>query len=69
MPTIVVYWSPTRSPKEKEAVARDFIETMVEKGNANPEDVLIVFQNIEEGDAFRASNFVDTSHSSNQDSQ
>jgi phenylpyruvate tautomerase PptA (4-oxalocrotonate tautomerase family) len=53
MPTIIVYWSPTRSPQEKEAVADGFVNTLVEKGNARREDVLVVFQNIEDGDAYR----------------
>lgn len=66
MPTVIVYWSPTRTPEEKEAVAQDFIETLVEKGKANPDDVLVIFQNIEDGDAYRAANFTDTTQSSNQ---
>lgn len=53
MPTIIVYWSPSRSPQEKQAVANGFIETLVDKGKANRDDILIVFQNIEDGDAFR----------------
>jgi len=68
MPTVIVYWSPTRTAEEKEAVAKEFIDTLVDKGNANRDDVLIVFQNIEDGDAFRAANFKDTTHSSNQNS-
>ena len=53
MPTVIVYWSPTRNKHQKEAVAEAFIETLVRTGNARREDVLIIFQNIEDGDAVR----------------
>ena len=64
MPTIIIYWSPGRSPQEKQAVANGFIETLVDKGKAKRDDILIVFQNIEDGDAFRgksSSNETDSS--------
>lgn len=69
MPTIIVYWSPSRSSQEKQAVANGFIETLVDKGKANRDDILIVFQNIEDGDAFRGkttSNKTDSSKLANQ---
>ena len=69
MPTIIVYWSPSRSPQEKKAVADGFINTLVEKGNARREDVLVVFQNIEDGDAFRATTMTSQTHLSNPNTQ
>jgi phenylpyruvate tautomerase PptA (4-oxalocrotonate tautomerase family) len=53
MPTVIVYWSPGRSPAQKQAVSHRIYETLVEDGGARPEDVLIIFQNIEPGDSAR----------------
>ncbi len=53
MPTVIVYWAPGRSADQKKAVSQRIYEALVEDGKARPEDVLIIFQNIEEGDAAR----------------
>ncbi len=59
MPTVLVYWSPSRTNEEKKALAREFTKALVEHGRARTEDVLIIFQNIEEGDAFRGKQLAD----------
>lgn len=69
MPTIIVYWSPSRSPQEKKSVADGFIDTLIDKGNAKREDILIVFQNIEDGDAFRGASTLDKTQPSNPSNQ
>lgn len=56
MPTVIVYWSPGRSAAQKEAVALGITESLVSQGGARREDVLVVFQNIEPGDAMRGGN-------------
>lgn len=53
MPTVIVYWSPTRTAEQKAAVARAMTDALVEQGNARREDVLIIFQDIQPGDAAR----------------
>lgn len=53
MPTILIYWSPGRTPEQKTAVIEGITETMVTKGGARREDVLIIFQDIQPGDAGR----------------
>jgi phenylpyruvate tautomerase PptA (4-oxalocrotonate tautomerase family) len=53
MPTVIVYWSPGRTPEQKERVSQRIYEALVEEGGARPEDVLIIFQNIEPGDSAR----------------
>lgn len=53
MPTVIVYWSPGRTLEQKQRVSKRIYESLVEEGGARPEDVLIIFQNIEQGDAFR----------------
>jgi 4-oxalocrotonate tautomerase family enzyme len=54
MPTVIIYWSPGRSDKQKKAVIEHITETLVEDGGARREDVLVIFQNIEAGDFGRA---------------
>ena len=54
MPTVLVYWSPGRSSEQKSDVISGITDVLVEKGGARREDVLIIFQNIEAGDAGRA---------------
>lgn len=54
MPTVIIYWSPGRSAEQKKAVVEEVTETLVAKGGARREDVLIIFQNIEAGDFGRA---------------
>ncbi len=53
MPTVLVYWSPGRTPEQKARVVEEMTETLVQHGGARREDVLIIFQNIEAGDAGR----------------
>ncbi|NUQ04774.1 MAG: tautomerase family protein [Anaerolineae bacterium] len=48
-----VYWAPGRSASQKKAVSQRIYEALVEEGGARPEDVLIIFQNIEDGDSAR----------------
>ena len=54
MPTVIVYWSPGRTPTQKATVVENITNTLVNDGGARQEDVLIIFQNIEAGDAGRA---------------
>jgi len=54
MPTVLIYWSPGRSSKQKAEVISEITNVLVDKGGARREDVLIIFQNIESGDAGRA---------------
>ena len=56
MPTVIVYWSPGRSSKQKASVIENITNTLVNDAGARKEDVLIIFQNIESGDAGRAGN-------------
>jgi len=53
MPTVIVYWSPTRTLDQKAAVARAMTEALVEEAHARRGDVLIIFQDIQPGDAAR----------------
>jgi phenylpyruvate tautomerase PptA (4-oxalocrotonate tautomerase family) len=53
MPTVIVYWSPTRSNEQKQRVSQRICDALVEEAGARPEDVLIIFQNIEPGDSLR----------------
>jgi 4-oxalocrotonate tautomerase family enzyme len=53
MPTVIIYWSPGRSAEQKAAVIREVTDTLVEHADAKRSDVLIIFQNIEAGDAGR----------------
>ena len=53
MPTVVIYWSPGRTAQQKKQVVEQITETLVEHGSARREDVLIIFQDIQPGDAGR----------------
>ncbi len=53
MPTVIVYWAPGRSVKQKEQVVERMTTALVEEAGARREDVLIIFQTIENGDAAR----------------
>jgi phenylpyruvate tautomerase PptA (4-oxalocrotonate tautomerase family) len=53
MPTVIVYWSPGRNAEQKQRVSQRIYEALVQDGGARPEDVLVIFQNIEEGDSAR----------------
>jgi len=54
MPTVLIYWSPGRSSQQKAEVISGITDVLVEKGGARRDDVLIIFQNIDAGDAGRA---------------
>ncbi|MEP7287242.1 MAG: 4-oxalocrotonate tautomerase family protein [Chloroflexota bacterium] len=54
MPTLIVYWSPGRTAEQKAIVVHEITETLVRHGGARREDVLIIFQDIEPGNAGRA---------------
>ena len=58
MPTVIVYWSPGRSPQQKQRVIEEMTEVLVEHGSARKEDVLIIFQDIQPGDAGRGGNLI-----------
>ena len=58
MPTILIYWSPGRSQEQKAAVIREITETMVQQGGARREDVLVIFQDIQPGDAGRGGHLI-----------
>ena len=53
MPTVIVYWSPGRTEEQNQRVARRMAQALVEDGGARAEDVLIIFQHIEAGNAAR----------------
>ena len=53
MPTVIIYWSPGRTEQQKTDVIHEVTETLVAKGGARREDVLIIFQEIKAGDAGR----------------
>ncbi|MFN8377406.1 MAG: 4-oxalocrotonate tautomerase family protein [Anaerolineae bacterium] len=53
MPTVIVYWSPGRTGQQKADVIRGLTDALVEFGGAHREDVLVIFQDIEPGNAGR----------------
>ncbi len=53
MPTVIIYWSSGRSETQKADVIHEVTETLVDKGGARRDDVLIIFQEIKAGDAGR----------------
>lgn len=53
MPTVIVYWSPGRTHEQKERVVERITQALVEEAGAEQKDILIIFQNIEAGDAAR----------------
>ncbi len=54
MPTVILYWSPGRTAQQKKKVVESITDSLVEHGGARREDVLIIFQDIQPGDAGRA---------------
>ena len=54
MPTVIVYWSGGRSQRQKERLIERITDAFIEEADAKQSDILIVFQNIEAGDAARA---------------
>lgn len=69
MPTVLIYWSPGRTPEQKTNVIQGITEVLVEKGGARREDVLIIFQNIEAGDAGRAGKVLGAAKASTNNDQ
>lgn len=53
MPTVIIYWSPGRSVQQKAEVIRGITDSLVDHGGARREDVLVIFQDIEPGNAGR----------------
>ena len=53
MPTVIVYWSPGRTAEQKANVIQGITESLAEHGGAQRKDVLIIFQDIQTGDAGR----------------
>jgi 4-oxalocrotonate tautomerase family enzyme len=62
MPTVLIYWSPGRTAAQKEQVIEEITETLIEHGNARREDVLIIFQDIQPGDAGRGGKVLNPVH-------
>jgi 4-oxalocrotonate tautomerase len=60
MPTVLIYWSPGRSQQQKIRVIEEITETLVEHANARREDVLVIFQDIQPGDAGRGGKLIPT---------
>jgi len=58
MPTVMIYWSPGRSTDQKRRVIEEITHTLVEHGSARKEDVLVIFQDIQPGDAGRGGNII-----------
>ena len=67
MPTVLIYWSPGRSPDQKQRVIEEITETLVEHGNARKEDVLVIFQDIQPGDAGRGGKVIGAPQLTNPD--
>jgi 4-oxalocrotonate tautomerase family enzyme len=65
MPTVIIYWSPGRTEEQKADVVHEVTETLVGKGSARREDVLIIFQEIKAGDAGRGGRVIGSSKSVN----
>jgi 4-oxalocrotonate tautomerase family enzyme len=53
MPTVIIYWSPGRTHQQKADVIREITDALVNFGSARREDVSIIFQEIQAGDAGR----------------
>ncbi|MDZ4767420.1 MAG: 4-oxalocrotonate tautomerase family protein [Chloroflexota bacterium] len=53
MPTVIVYWLPGRTDDQKADVIAGITESLVDKGGARREDVLVIFQDIAPGDSGR----------------
>ena len=59
MPTVIIYWSPGRAPAQKKKVIEEVTEVLVEHGSARREDVLVIFQDIQPGDAGRGGKMIE----------
>ena len=69
MPTVLIYWSPGRNPDQKQRVIEEITDTLVEHGNARKEDVLVIFQDIQPGDAGRGGKVIGVTQITNQSGQ
>lgn len=58
MPTVIIYWSPGRAPEQKKKVIEGVTDVLVENGSARREDVLVIFQDIQPGDAGRGGKLI-----------
>ncbi len=58
MPTVLIYWSPGRSQQQKTKVIEEITDVLVEHGSARKEDVLVIFQDIQPGDAGRGGKLI-----------
>ena len=58
MPTVIIYWSPGRARDQKKKVIEEVTEVLVEHGSARREDVLVIFQDIQPGDAGRGGKMI-----------
>jgi 4-oxalocrotonate tautomerase family enzyme len=65
MPTVMIYWSPGRNADQKRRVIEEVTDTLVEHGNARKEDVLVIFQDIQPGDAGRGGSIIGAAKTSN----
>ena len=65
MPTVLIYWSPGRNPQQKQRVIEEITDTLVEHGNARKEDVLVIFQDIQPGDAGRGGKVIGSAQATN----
>lgn len=50
----MIYWSPGRDNEQRAKIVTEITDTLVAQGNARREDVLIIFQEIQPGNAGRA---------------
>ncbi len=69
MPTVLIYWSPGRNPDQKQRVIEEITDALVEHGNARKEDVLVIFQDIQPGDAGRGGKVIGVTQIANQSGQ
>ncbi len=53
MPTVLIYWSPGRTQQQKNDVIAEITDALVKKAGAKREDVLVIFQEIQPGNAGR----------------
>ncbi len=58
MPTVIIYWSPGRPPEQKKKVIEEITGVLVDHGSARREDVLVIFQDINPGDAGRGGKMI-----------
>lgn len=58
MPTVIIYWSPGRNSDQKKRVIEEVTDVLVEHGSARKEDVLVIFQDIQPGDAGRGGKLI-----------